>query len=91
MTPAGKTLKESYSWQAKSQYRYKPTTDPVILEALLFFGTKRRQDIDNYNKILLDSLTGILWEDDSQIVELHLVKGYDKTDPRVQICLTLAK
>ena len=42
----------------------------------LYFGTKRRADLDNFNKLSLDALSGIVYEDDSQIAELHLKRDY---------------
>lgn len=85
MTLKGKELKESYQWQAKTQWKDKPTKEPIQVFIRLHFGTKRRQDIDNFNKILLDSLTGIVWEDDSQIEEMIVSKLYDKKNPRIEI------
>lgn len=43
------------------------TDKRLMVQIRLFMPDKRRRDIDNYNKILLDSLTGFIWEDDSQI------------------------
>jgi len=51
----------------------------------LFFGTKRRADLDNFNKLSLDTLTGIVYEDESQIAELHLKRAYDKARPRIEV------
>lgn len=44
-----------------------PTDKRLMVQIRLFMPDKRRRDIDNYNKILLDSLTGKIWVDDSQI------------------------
>ena len=44
----------------------------------------KRPDADNYAKSVLDGADGILWHDDSQIVDLLLYKRYDKK-PRVEI------
>lgn len=85
MSKDGKDLKESYQWEAKSQWKRKPLKTAVILEIALYFDSKRKHDIDNYNKILLDSLTGIIWEDDNQIVELIIKKFYDKDNPRIEV------
>jgi crossover junction endodeoxyribonuclease RusA len=41
---------------------------------------RRRRDIDNLLKVLLDSLNGIAWDDDSQVKELR-VKLHDQVDP----------
>jgi len=65
MTAKGKALKEDYQWQLKSQYKGKPLTKDIDMRVELFFGDERKRDIDNYNKILLDSMSGIIFEDDS--------------------------
>lgn len=43
-----------------------------------------KPDTDNYYKAVSDALTGILWEDDNQIVEIHVGKWYSD-QPRVEI------
>jgi Holliday junction resolvase RusA-like endonuclease len=89
MTPEGKALKEAYQWEAKSQWKGKPLEDDDIeVSITLYFGTKRRADLDNFNKLSLDALTGIAYEDDSQIVALHLRRAYDKQNPRIEVSLS---
>lgn len=87
MSKAGKELKESYQWQLKSQYKGKPLTKEIDLRVELFFGDERKRDIDNYNKIFLDSMSGIIFEDDSQIQSLLVVKNKDKANPRIEISI----
>lgn len=87
MSASGKSLKEDYQWQLKSQYKNKPKIGEIDLRIELFFGDKRVRDIDNYNKILLDACTGILWADDSQIVSLLIIKNFDKKNPRAELTL----
>jgi len=67
MTAAGKALKTAYQWEAKAQWRGAPLKDELALSVRFFFGTKRKADLDNFLKIALDSLTGIVYEDDGQI------------------------
>jgi Holliday junction resolvase RusA-like endonuclease len=85
MTPEGKALKEAYQWEAQAQWQGKPLTGDIELSITLYFGTKRRADLDNFNKLSLDALTGIAYEDDSQIAVLHLYRGYDTLRPRIQV------
>ena len=85
MTAEGKAIKEAYAWEAKSQWRDKPLTDDLHVHVTFYFGSRRKRDLDNQNKIILDALSGVVYEDDSQIAELHLVRGYDKENPRIRI------
>lgn len=87
MTAKGKQLKQDYQWQAKSQYKKPVTTEPVELTVELFFKTKRKSDVDNFSKILLDSLSGIVYEDDVQIQKLATTKNYDKENPRIEVTI----
>ena len=43
-----------------------------------------KPDLDNVAKIVLDSLSGVIFEDDAQVYELRVLKGYG--DP----CLSVA-
>jgi Holliday junction resolvase RusA-like endonuclease len=85
MTPFGKALKEAYQWEAKSQWRGKPLQGDIKLSITLYFGTKRKADWDNFHKLSCDALSGIVYADDSQIVEATVVKAYDKARPRIEI------
>ena len=51
-----------------------PTTKPVLVMIKLYPPTKRKYDVDNMLKSLLDSLIGIAYEDDSQISCLAVSK-----------------
>lgn len=86
MSGEGKTLKESYQWQAKSQCK-KILTEDLEIWIKIYFGTKRRCDWDNFHKLSMDSLTGIVWEDDSQIQIAHVEKNYCKENPRIEIII----
>lgn len=55
----------------------------ALMKSADIYPTKK-PDTDNIAKIVLDSLNGIAYHDDSQIVGLYLVKLYDDT-PRVEI------
>lgn len=85
MTQKGKDLKESYQWQAKSQWKKRPTSEPIVIGVKLFFGTKRKADWDNFHKLSMDALTGIIWVDDSQIQKATVEKFYDKNNARIEI------
>lgn len=80
--------KEYYAWQAHAQWKRGVLDVPMVVHATFYFKTNRKQDLDNHNKLWIDSLTGIVWTDDSLIHELHLYKDYDKSDPRIELTIT---
>jgi Holliday junction resolvase RusA-like endonuclease len=84
LTQAAKVLKEDYGWQIKSQWKQKPLTGGLRVTVQAFFPTKRQRDIDNL-KCVFDSLTGMVYNDDSQINELHIYRDYDSKNPRMEI------
>ncbi|TGY43168.1 RusA family crossover junction endodeoxyribonuclease [Clostridium perfringens] len=47
----------------------------------------KKPDADNIGKIILDSLNGIAYKDDSQIIELMVIKRYTEVDERVEFKL----
>lgn len=86
LTNKGKANKLKMAWEVKGQWRGVPISGAVYVEVSLFWPDKRRHDVDNI-KALLDSLSGILYEDDSQIEHLVVKKAVDKGRPRVEIII----
>lgn len=85
MTTDGKALKEDYQWQAKAQWQKKPLTGPLTVVISTYHDTHRKNDWDNFHKLSMDALSGIVYDDDSQIEKAVVHKCYDKNDPRIEI------
>ncbi len=65
------------------KYGQKPTKEKLEVWIIITFPDNRKRDLDNYSKVLFDSLTGYAWEDDSQIWKLHLEKKIKKNIKQV--------
>ena len=61
---------------------YKKILGKIKLTLILYFKDKRKRDLDNYNKVLIDCLKNKLFEDDDQIYQLYMEKhiacGFNK-------------
>ena len=75
-TPAATASYErSLGWAAKIAMKgRKPLEGPLRVTVTAFMG-RHRADIDNVAKCALDSLNGIAYRDDSQVVELFARKA----------------
>jgi len=61
-----------------------PFTQNVRVE-IDVYRPRRSGDLDNRLKVTMDSLEGIAYEDDAQVVELHARRFDDKHNPRVEV------
>ncbi len=43
----------------------------------------RKPDVDNIAKSINDGLTGVLWHDDKQVVDCHIIKQYGNVEQSV--------
>lgn len=64
-----------------------PTDKPVSVVAWFYMPNHRRVDVDNLVKSLLDGLSGVLYEDDGQVVRIEAVKMVDRDNPRAEVCV----
>ena len=87
MCAKGKNTKKRYIEEILGQYKGKLHTEELELDVKYYFGTKHKRDIDNYAKLVLDSMEGIVYEDDKQIKRITIEKFYDKKSPRTEIII----
>jgi|TARA_Y100000310_G_C20202678_1_gene587654 Holliday junction resolvase RusA-like endonuclease len=66
-----------------------PTSKPLTMSLTYYFSDKRRRDIDNYSKCILDALQTIIYNDDNQIQHLTLSKCIDKENPRTEVTIAI--
>lgn len=73
--PRVKAWQDTVSLRAIEAMRGRPPIiGPVSVRIVFVLGNRRRVDIDNLNKAVLDSMNGIVFKDDTQVVNAHLVK-----------------
>jgi crossover junction endodeoxyribonuclease RusA len=61
-----------------------PTANEVAVTVEIY-RPRRTSDLDNRLKGLLDSMTGLFYVDDKQIVEIHAYRFEDKSNPRAEV------
>lgn len=61
-----------------------PILGPVALK-VTWFRAMKAGDLDGRLKCLLDVLQGRVYENDSQVVEIHAFRFEDKDNPRVEV------
>lgn len=84
MQANGIQMKHDYQWQLKAKPRHILNGEiKVVIE--IYFKDHRKQDVDNFNKLILDAGNNIIWQDDSQIVDLTVRKFIDTINPRVEL------
>ena len=64
--------------------RIKPIEGDLCVD-MYIYRPRKVGDIDNLSKSLFDSLKGLAWHDDKQVVELHIYRNDDKDNPRVEL------
>ncbi len=65
-------------------------TQPIAGTVAIFldvYRPQRKGDLDNVLKALLDSLNGIAWHDDSQIIQITANRYDDPSAPRISIAI----
>lgn len=85
LTKKYRDTKEAMKWEIISQWKGEPLYETVTLNILQYFGDNRKRDIDAYLKILLDSMEGIVYTNDTLINEMHVYKEVDKENPRIEV------
>ena len=65
--------------------RARPLSGRVRLWIWLFPPDRRRRDLDNAQKALLDAMKGRLYQDDEQIDDLRIVRGEVRAGGGVEV------
>jgi Holliday junction resolvase RusA-like endonuclease len=90
-TPARTRQAESdLGWALRQQYGSgRPPLAGALAVTLRFWLARAgRVDVDNLSKLVLDGANTILWDDDSQIWDLHAVVMGRDGRPRTEITVT---
>lgn len=74
---------EILRWRMQARVVWRGDGDFSV--ALRFYrGTRHRVDVDNLAKTCLDAMSGSVYDDDWQVVELHAYKEIDTEQPRCE-------
>lgn len=86
MKKDAKSLKDNYILQAKMQYKGKPIKTSLSVYIRLFFNSNHVRDWDNWHKLSMDSLSNIIYDNDSQVkVATIQMMQADKENPRIEL------
>jgi len=65
--------------------RWYLTTAVVGVSIRFRIGVDTTMDVDNHPKVLLDALTGLVWEDDSQVKAMFAIKELVRPAPKQRV------
>lgn len=83
VSASARAYKEEVGWMIRPKVK-----DPLpgdIYVRVRIFRPRKIGDLDNTLKVLLDSLKGIVFLDDEQVVEIRANRFDDKANPRAEV------
>jgi len=73
------SYKDQIGWEARAVMgRREPLAGPVGVEVTAVISGGRPGDVDNIAKSILDGCNGVIWDDDRQVVALHVYRQKGK-------------
>lgn len=89
--PRVKAWQEQVSIAARQAVQFhQPISGPVAMKLTFVLPDNHRVDLDNLSKAVCDALNGVIYLDDSQVVNLHLVKVVVKNAPSPGVFVEVA-
>lgn len=85
LSPQFRETKTALQQEIRSEWQNELLTGEISVNIIHYFKNKVHGDIDAYLKILLDSMEGIVMENDKLIHELHVFREYDADNPRTVV------
>lgn len=79
---------KAYKRSIANTYFGRDLFEDLLSIQITVYRPQKRGDLDNTLKVLLDAMNGVIWKDDSQIVEIHLIRHEDKHHPRAEVIVT---
>jgi Holliday junction resolvase RusA-like endonuclease len=87
---------EAKQWQRQaalliqaSRHQKTPTKSIVTIKIHMYY--KFNRDIDSSLKLLFDTMEGIVYENDRQIISLLVFKDKDKDNPRLEVGIEIER
>lgn len=65
--------------------RLAPMAGPLAVTIDFYLPDRRRRDLDNLSKAVLDACNKVVWQDDTQIEALKLFKWFGRSEPGVTV------
>ena len=84
--PRIKAWQDAVGWAAREHMQgAEPLVGNVQVDLIFHVPDKRKRDLDNLSKAVLDGCNGIVWDDDQQVTRLYLEKDIDKENEGVMV------
>ena len=90
LTKEGKEYRKTIKEQVEAQmfgYNIDVLKGNLSATFIFFHDNRRKNDLDNSLKSILDCFNEVLFEDDSQLISITLSKKYDKQEPRIELLI----
>ena len=78
---------ETVGWAAKQAYRGEPTDKRYCVRLTFWRKGKRKVDVGNLTKPVLDAMQGIIYIDDEQVDRLIINREYDAENCGVEVVI----
>lgn len=77
-------------WAFKYGERW-PMDATYRVTATFYMPTRRRADGDNLIKGVKDAVTGLVWDDDSQVKDGRAIVEHDRENPRAEVTVEIVE